>query len=326
MQGGDQYGGRGGDGGRRGRGGGDGGENGDGFEGAGNQDVRTKLLAILLSFSRSLESLPQDIALAVKEGVISPELLRRYLQAERSWIGGLLRLWKPFRDRFLADPQFLFKIAVQELIGNGTALASEIVVRGDEIWDEMEYVASDLIVGTVVEAAFVWILAPRVPFPSLTQTPNSGLVRFLGSLPSHCFEASSAARRFNILQRIASFFSSGFTYAMTGLGSGVVGTGITYGLISARQTFLDPEYEPHRPLPPVIENSLGWGAFMLLSANTRFQFLEGLELLVNSSLRSQQALVKFLIISLRFGNNYYGGVQFIQFFRWLGLQESSQQA
>lgn len=278
--------------------------------------------AVLSSFGRSVDSLPGDVAQAVSKGLVSSDLMRRYLQAEKSWIGWPLRSWKPFRDRFLSDPQFLFKVMVQEIIGNGTALASEIAVRKGEIWDEMEYVVSDLMVGTFVEAAFVWILAPRVPFPSLASPSSSKLGRFLSSLPSHSFEASSANRSFSLFQRIAAFFNSGWTYGITGLGCGVVGTALTYGFISSRRYF-DRQYVPTRDLPPVVHNSLGWAAFMVLSANTRFQLLEGLERAVSTTFAAHTSAVNSLIVALRFANNYWGGVQFIQFFRWVGLQEDS---
>lgn len=51
---------------------------------------------------------------------------------------------------------------VQGVIGNGTEPIGEIKVRLKDIEHALEYVASDLIIGTVIEAAFLWLLAPTL--------------------------------------------------------------------------------------------------------------------------------------------------------------------
>ena len=213
----------------------------------------------------------------------------------------------------------MFKLAAQELIGNGTALASEIAVRGGDIVHEMEYVASDLIVGTVVEAAFVWLLAP-----TLRGSGGGGggaLGKWLKSLPAHMFEPS-VGRVYTLPMRVGSFVYAGLQYAIIGFIAGVVGTGITYALIEGRKR-LDSSYVPERPLPDVLPNSFGWAAFMALSSNPRFQIVEGLELLASRTLSGDRA-VNMGIVVLRLVNNYWGGVQFVQFFRYLGLHATGE--
>lgn len=229
-----------------------------------------------------------------------------------------------YRTRALADSSFLFKLLVQELIGNGTALASEIAVRAEHLMDELEYVASDLIVGTVVEAAFVWILAPTLSLPPTASASASSLARFLSSLPSHVFQPSTALKTFTLSQRVASFFYAAAQYTVIGFAAGVVGTAITYALLEGRKA-LDPSYKPLRPLPAVLPNSLGWGVFMGVSSNTRFQVVEGIELAIaNAFKRTATPVVNGSIIALRFANNYWGGVQFVQFFRFLGLHATDE--
>lgn len=210
----------------------------------------------------------------------------------------------------------MFKLLVQEVIGNGTALLSEIAVRGKDIAHELEYVASDLIVGTVVEAAFVWLLAPTLP--TLIKANAGPLKAFLARLPAHVFQPSTAAQQFSPLLRVAALVNAGMQYAVIGFGAGVVGTAITYGLVEGRRR-LQKGYEPERSLPAVVPNALAWGAFMGVSSNVRFQLVEGVEVVLGRVLSGN--VRNLCVVGLRFGNNYWGGVQFVKFFRWLGLHE-----
>lgn len=261
--------------------------------------------------------LPDDLTEALALNIVGREAVTRYSNFIQIPILGALMSVTPFRTRMLADSSFFFKLLIQELVGNGTALASEIAVRGKDIVDELEYVASDLIVGTVVEAAFVWLLAPTLSLPS--KAAISPLGKFLRSLPANAFEASTPLRVYSFPMRFASFVYAGGQYAAIGFVAGVVGTAITYGLIEARKA-VDKTYSPLRPLPAVLPNSVAWGAFMALSSNTRFQAVEGLERAIAKLFNgTSSAVVNSAIVALRFANNYWGGVQFVQFFRYLGL-------
>eukprot|EP00871_Galdieria_phlegrea_P004859 jgi/Galph1/5374/GphlegSOOS_G4001.1 len=287
--------------------------------------IPPNLQGVLRAYDVSFESLPKDIKAAIELGVISRSSLSYFLlQLKNPLIGWLLAACRPFRNRVLADSDFLYKILVQELVGNGTALFGEIMVRKQDIFNEVEYVLSDIIVGIVVEATFVWLLAPATPFPSLHHSGSSGnpIFKMLSKLPANMFEASSSTRKYSLYQRALSFLWAGIQYCVIGIGAGVVGTGLTYGMIEVRKR-IQPSYRIRRKLPPVVANSLGWGAYMFLSANPRFQALEGLERLCAIMFANRlNWLLKLSIFMLRFGNNLYGGVQFVQFFRALGLQST----
>lgn len=264
--------------------------------------------------------LPEDMRMALAKGLLTKEALERYRSCLNKPLMRLALAIPSFRARFLADSAFAFKLLVQEVIGNGTALASEIAVRGKDIVDELEYVASDLIVGSVIEAAFVWLLAPTIRVPS----ENAGVVaKYIGSLPSHIFQPSTVVQKFTLGQRCGSFIYAGIQYGVMGFAGGVVGTWITYGLIEMRKR-LDKEYKPERPLPAVVPNSAAWGAFLAASSNTRFQIVEGMELgIARLAAGRAPAVVNGSIVGLRLANNYWGGVQFVQFFRFLGLHATA---
>ncbi|KAJ8903007.1 hypothetical protein NDN08_006323 [Rhodosorus marinus] len=303
------------DGGGGGGGGGDG--SGDGDGGPASPEV---LKGILMEAGRRVQSLPPDLVLAVEGGLMTAAQLQAYLRFDTGTFGFLIRAVKPFRDRFLCDEQFFFKLLAQELIGNGTSLAGEFIERGKDIVDEIEYVVSDLVIGTVVEAAFVWLLAARVPFPSLQSLSVPPWKKLLDSLPASFFEANTAQRSYSLMQRVASVVWVSAQYMAMGFGCGIVGTVLVFGMLEGRKVF-QPDYEPLRRMPEVIPNSLGWGLFMASSSNLRFQLVEGIELGLARLLKDQDAALKALIIAIRFANNLYGGVQFVQFFRALGLQD-----
>ncbi len=262
------------------------------------------------------DDLPSDLRDALALGIVGREAVTRYRGFLANPLFGWLMYIPAFRTRMLADASFFFKLMVQEVIGNGTALASEIAVRGKAIKDELEYVASDLIVGTVVEAAFVWLLAPTLTLPS---TGGNAVTRFIQSLPANAFVANTAANVYTLPLRAAAFVYAAAQYMVIGVVAGIVGTAITYGLIEGRKA-LDKQYAPKRPLPDVLPNALAWGAFMALSSNTRFQIVEGMErAIAHFCGGAQKPAVNAGIVTLRFANNYWGGVQFVQFFRWIGL-------
>lgn len=267
--------------------------------------------------------LPEDLRTALACGSLSSEALNRYFQALKNPFSKLLMAIPAYRTRALADSSFFFKLMAQEVIGNGTALASEIAVRGNDIVHELEYVASDLIVGTVVEAAFVWLLAPTLLLP---KTSGSSISKYLSRLPANVFQSSTSVQAFTLSQRIASFFYAGAQYAAIGFVAGIVGTAITYAIIEGRKR-LETNYKPERPLPAVLPNSAAWGSFMAVSSNTRFQIVEGMELgIAKLFVGKAQSFVNASIIALRLANNYWGGVQFVQFFRYIGLHATGEQS
>jgi len=301
---------------------------GGGSGGSGENDwaksLDPQILALLSKYKQDVAGLPSDLITALKAKIVRPEMMEIYLKSVNGPLGWFVHNVKSYRDRVLCDKDFLFKLMVQEIVGNGTQLAGEIVMRGKDIWEELEYVASDLIVGTVVEAAFVWILTPCIPFPQLMSPASNKFTQMLRDLPANMFESNTALRTYTVPQRIGSFFNVAAQYFAVGVLCGIVGTIITYGLIEARKK-LDKNYVQHRPLPPILQNSFGWGFFMAVSSNTRFQLVEGLERGASMLLRDKyDALLKAVIFTLRFGNNYYGGINFVQMFRWMGLHATSE--
>ena len=73
-------------------------------------------------------------------------------------------------------------------------------------------------------------------------------------------------------------------------------------------------------LAPVLDNSLGFGAFMALSSNLRYQVVIGLEERLLDAFLPSAALNTLATFVLRFSNCYSGSVQWVEFAKAAGLQ------
>ena len=64
------------------------------------------------------------------------------------------------------------------------------------------------------------------------------------------------------------------------------------------------------------------GVFLAVSSNTRYQLVNGLERLVETSPLAKQVppVALAFTVGVRFANNVYGGMQFVDWARWSGVQ------
>lgn len=64
------------------------------------------------------------------------------------------------------------------------------------------------------------------------------------------------------------------------------------------------------------------GVFLAVSSNTRYQIINGLERLVEASpvARRVPSVAMAFTVGVRFANNIYGGMQFVDWARWSGCQ------
>ena len=64
------------------------------------------------------------------------------------------------------------------------------------------------------------------------------------------------------------------------------------------------------------------GVFLAVSSNTRYQIINGLERLVEASpvARRVPPVAMAFTVGVRFANNVYGGMQFVDWARWSGVQ------
>ncbi|KAF5177673.1 Reticulata protein [Thalictrum thalictroides] len=269
-------------------------------------------------------TLPFDMLEAAKTVGIPKLLLLRYLDLQGTvWpLGILMRSCSMLRNRMLADPSFLFKVSTEIVIDSCCATFAEVQKRGKDFWAEFELYAADLLVGVVVDIALVGLLAPYVRFgqPSISKGFLGGIQRASLALPSSVFEAERPGCRFSVQQRIATYFYKGVLYGSVGFGCGLIGQGIANMIMTAKRNM--NKSDDNIPVPPLVRSAALWGVFLAVSSNTRYQIINGLERIVESSPFAKQvppAALAFTV-GIRFANNIYGGMQFVDWARLSGCQ------
>lgn len=314
-------------------GGGDG-DNGGGGDGGDDHNEGDDEFGPILSFEQvvqevekqgvSLSSLPADMIEAAKSIGIQKLLLLRYLDMQASaWpLGPAIRSCGLLRNRMLVDPAFLFKIGTEIVIDTCCATFAEVQKRGDEFWSEFELYAADMLVGVVVNVALVGMLAPYARFRGGSASAGLlGRVRHAyDALPSSVFEAERPGYSFSIQQRLGSYLLKGFLYGAVGFSCGLVGQGIANLIMTAKRSVKKSENDV--PVPPLLKTSALWGVFLGVSSNTRYQVINGLERLVEASPLGKRVPAASLAftVSVRFANNVYGGMQFVDWARMSGCQ------
>ncbi|XP_043719309.1 protein RETICULATA, chloroplastic-like [Telopea speciosissima] len=269
-------------------------------------------------------SLPPDMLEAAKTVGIRRVLLDRYLDLQGSFwpLGFAIRSCSLLRNRMLADPSFLFKVGTEIVIDSCCATFAEVQKRGKDFWSEFELYAADLLVGVVVDIALVAMLAPYARFgqPTASKGLLGHLQRASGALPSSVFEAERPGCRFTIQQRIATYFYKGVLYGAVGFTCGIIGQGIANLIMTAKRSIKKSEEDI--PVPPLVKSAVLWGIFLGVSSNTRYQIINGLESLVEASPLAKRVppLSMAFTVGVRFANNIYGGMQFIDWAKLSGVQ------
>lgn len=74
-------------------------------------------MLVLTEVGKSLESLPADLAEAVKAGRVPGSIVKRFFELQKSSVFRWLLNFGGFRERLLADDLFLAKVAMECGVG-----------------------------------------------------------------------------------------------------------------------------------------------------------------------------------------------------------------
>ncbi|CAG9466032.1 unnamed protein product [Pedinophyceae sp. YPF-701] len=317
-------------------GGGGGGDGGDG-----DDDGKDRLLeleeATRLAGKAGVE-LPADFVIAAQEGGLRLSALKGWAALSGSTFSLLLAklFGNGVRDRMIADPRFLFKLWVEILIDTGCCTIAEVRKRGEKFWDEVEFYISDVLVGVVLDAAMVSMLAPvaivgALPKRIATTGIIGALRRYSARLPASMFErAVPGVREFSKVDRAMCVVVKFFEYSLIGMACGALGQTMANQLkgltdkIKGKTGAEEAGSGGHghgEKTPPILQTALVWGLFMGASSNTRYQVVVGLERVVESTVGKSLPLVNNLAtVGIRFANNVIGGENFIDMARYFGVQ------
>ncbi|OIW07444.1 hypothetical protein TanjilG_19285 [Lupinus angustifolius] len=234
---------------------------------------------------------------------------------------GILGLFlEGWRSRVKADPQFPFKVLMEEIVGVTACVLGDMASRPNFGLNELDLVFSTLVVGSIINFTVMYLLAPTSSSLSTT------LPSIFATCPkSHMFEPGS----FSVLDRFGTLAYKGSIFAVVGLAAGLVGTLLSNGLMKMRAKFennKNDDFEKVGPTiksPPIVLNALTWAIHMGLSSNLRYQSLNGVELMLERGLRP--LAFKSSVLVLRLVNNVVGGVSFVLLARLTGAQSVGEQ-
>ncbi|KAG5248385.1 protein RETICULATA-RELATED [Salix suchowensis] len=220
-------------------------------------------------------------------------------------LGLFLNGW---RSRVVADPQFPFKVLMEEVVGVSSCIIGDMASRPNFGLNELDFVFSTLVVGAILNFTLMYLLAPTAAATSQT------LPAIFANCPtSHMFEPGA----YSLMSRLGTLIYKGTIFAAVGFAAGLVGTELSNGLIKMRKT-MDPSFEtPNKP-PPTVLNALTWAIHMGVSSNIRYQSLNGAEFLLAKGL--PPFAFKSSVVVLRCLNNVLGGMTFVLLARMTGSQ------
>lgn len=225
--------------------------------------------------------------------------------------GALLKGWN---ERVNADPQFPFKVLMEQFVGVGASVIGDMACRPNFGLNELDFVFSTLVVGSILNFALMYMLAPT----SVAASTASTLPFIFSSCPpGHMFERGA----YSVLDRLGTFVYKGAVFAAVGFGAGLFGTFLSNCLIGLRKK-MDPSFESQNKAPPTLLNASTWAIHMGLSSNLRYQVINGMEFAMEDVL--SPPVFKGSVLCLRAFNNVLGGFSFVTLARLTGSQKKAE--
>jgi hypothetical protein len=182
-----------------------------------------------------------------------------------------------FRERLLADPKFLNRLAIEEGISITTTLLAQYQKRKENFFQELDYVITDTVRGSVVDFFTVWLPAPTLSFLSYADEMNSpdnisSLLGLLGSIPDNAFQKNPVGTNWNLNHRVASVVFGGLKLAGVGFISSIGAVASSNSLFAVRK-FLNPAIVANQQIArsPILKTAVVYACFLGISANLRYQ-------------------------------------------------------
>ncbi|CAI0416176.1 unnamed protein product [Linum tenue] len=295
---------------------------------------RAEIARVMNAAGRRRDALPQDLQNGLDLGLVSPEVLQNFFDLEQyPLIKELTHRFQGFRERLLADPKFLHRLAIEEGISITTTLIAQYEKRKENFFEELDYVITDTVRGSVVDFFTVWLPAPTLSFLSypddLNPSENSveALKGLLGSIPDNAFQKNLAGKDWNLSHRVASVLVGGLKLSGVGFVSSIAAVASSNALYSVRKLF-NPELVTVQGVrrSPILKTAVVYASFLGISANLRYQIIAGLvEHRISDEFASQTILVAMLSFVVRTINSYWGTQQWIDLARFSGLQKRNDE-
>ncbi|MED6135405.1 Protein RETICULATA-RELATED 4, chloroplastic [Stylosanthes scabra] len=316
-----ELGGGGGDHGSIGGGHGGGGHGGDDDGNAGEHGRKKEAMMVLAEAGRSLESVPSDLAAAIKDGKIPAAVVSRFLELEKNPFFKWLLQFGGFKERLLADDLFLAKVGMECGVGIFTKTAAEYDRRREKFFDELEIVFADVVMAIIADFMLVYLPAPTVSLrPPLAMTAGP-IAKFFHNCPDNAFQVALSGTSYSLLQRLGAIARNGAKLFAVGTASSLVGTAMTNALINAKKA-VDKSSAGEIENVPILSTSAAYGVYMAISSNLRYQVLAGIieQRILEPMLHQHKLILSALCFAVRTGNTYLGSLLWVDYARFIGVQ------
>ncbi|KAK6121991.1 hypothetical protein DH2020_044265 [Rehmannia glutinosa] len=286
---------------------------------------RAEIARVMNAAGRRREALPQDLQNGLDLGLVSPEVSQNFFDLEQyPLISELTHRFQGFRERLLADPKFLHRLAIEETISITTTLVAQYERRKENFFEELDYVVTDTLRGIVVDFFTVWLPAPTLSFLPIVDDINApdsieAVKGLLGSIPDNAFQKNLVGKDWNLNHRIASVLVGGVKLASVGFISSI-GAVASSNILYAIRKLLNPSLESNKR-SPILKTALVYSSFLGTSANLRYQVIAGIvEHRISDLFADQELLVNLISFVARTINSYWGTQQWVDLARYTGLQ------
>ncbi|CAK8566430.1 unnamed protein product [Lathyrus sativus] len=289
---------------------------------------RVEIARVMNAAGQRRDALPQDLQKGIDLGLVSPEVLQNFFDLEKyPLLSELTHRFQGFRERLLADPKFLYRLAIEEGISVTTTVLAQYLKRRENFFQELDYVITDTVRGSVVDFFTVWLPAPTLSFISYADDMSapdniSSLMGLLGSIPDNAFQKNPVGTNWDLNHRIASVLFGGLKLAGVGFISSIGAVASSNSLFAVRK-FLNPAIITDQQIArsPILKTAIVYALFLGISANLRYQIIAGVvEHRISDQFASQTFLVNMLSFVSRTINSYWGTQQWIDLARDYGLQ------
>lgn len=241
------------------------------------------LKAVLGEWFRTFQDLPLMIRQSVELGLFSSAQLVRFLcmDVRPGLTRKVTRVLSPQAargvvGRLMADPAFMQKLFIEELVTGALSLMYEAQQRGDNFLKELDLVALNTISLMGATGAMVYLTAPSRSYGAVHKFPWQNA---LHNLPNHVFDANTPYRRYSLVSRAASLFTKAAELCAVGSLTGASQSLGGSALVKLHQ-LRDPAFQPSLQIPELKRASGGNAAYMGSLANCRYQVVSGIDRLL----------------------------------------------
>ncbi|XP_027122521.2 protein RETICULATA-RELATED 4, chloroplastic-like [Coffea arabica] len=306
-------------------GGGGGGDhsNGGGGGGENSNNNKKEAMMVLVEAGRSIESLPKDLKAAIEDGRIPGSIILKYFELEKVPLFAWLMKFGGFKERLLADDLFLAKVIMECGVGMFTKTAAEYERRRENFFKELEIVFADVVMAVIADFMLVYLPAPTVSLRAPISANAGRIAKFFYGCPDNAFQIALGGTSFSLLQRFGAIVRNGAKLFAVGTTSSLVGTVITNALINAKKAVSSVDETEN---VPVLSTSVGYGVYMSVSSNLRYQILAGVieQRILEPLLHQHKLFLSAICFAVRTGNTFLGSLLWVDYARWIGVQKAQE--